>query len=152
MGTNGYVTYNTNPANPLYIYYRKVPYNYSGDVYSSTSTYVAGQYIYYTRTTGALVGTSDYWKCVSATTAGQSPETHPAKWDIQLVPEMIYQPLVWQTYADWLIQDGQADKAAQAYVIADQKKNEEWDRIQRQMPDTWQMKVSTHLSGQNRFW
>ena len=152
MGTNGYVTYNTNPANPIYIYYRKVPYNYSGDVYSSTSTYVAGQYIYFTRTTGAQVGTSDYWKCLSATTAGQSPETHPSKWELQPVPEMIYQPLVWQTYADWLIQDGQADKAAQAYVIADQKKNEEWDRIQRQMPDTWQVKVSTHLSAQNRFW
>jgi hypothetical protein len=152
MGTNGYVTYNTNPANPIYLYYRKVPYNYSGDTYSSTSTYVAGQYIYFTRTTGAQTGTSDYWKCLSATTAGQSPETHSSKWELQPVPEMIYQPLVWQTYADWLIQDGQADKAAQAYAIADQKKNEEWDRIERQMPDTFQLKVSTHLSAQNRFW
>jgi hypothetical protein len=152
MGTNGYVTYNTNPANPIYLYYRRVPYNYSGGTYSSTSTYVAGQYIYFTRTTGAQTGTSDYWKCLSATTAGQSPETHASKWELQPLPEMISQPLVWQTYGDWLVQDGQADKAVQAYAISEQKKNEEWDRIERQMPDTFQLKVSTHLSAQNRFW
>ena len=152
MGTNGYVSYNTNPANPVYIYYRRVPYNYSGDEYSATATYVAGQYIYYTRTTGALTGTSDYYKCLTATTAGQSPETTASKWDIQLVPEMISQPLIWQTYGDWLIQDGQADKALQAYGIVEVKKNEEWDRIQRQMPDSFQTTFSTHTSSQSRSW
>jgi hypothetical protein len=152
MGTNGYVSYNTNPANPIYIYYRRVPYNYSGDEFSATATYVAGQYIYYTRTTGALTGTSDYYKCLATTTAGQDPEDTPSKWDIQLVPEMISQPLIWQTYGDWLIQDGQADKALQAYGIVEVKKNEEWDRIQRQMPDSFQMTVSTHVTSQNRSW
>ena len=152
MGTNGYVSYNTNPANPVYIYYRRVPYNYSGDEFSATATYVAGQYIYYTRTTGALTGTSDYYKCLATTTAGQDPEDTPSKWDIQLVPEMISQPLIWQTYGDWLIQDGQADKALQAYGIVEVKKNEEWDRIQRQMPDSFQMTVSTHVTSQNRSW
>ena len=152
MGTNGYVSYNTNPANPVYIYYRRVSYNYSGDEFSATATYVAGQYIYYTRTTGALTGTSDYYKCLATTTAGQDPEDTPSKWDIQLVPEMISQPLIWQTYGDWLIQDGQADKALQAYGIVEVKKNEEWDRIQRQMPDSFQMTVSTHVTSQNRSW
>jgi len=32
------------------------------------------------------------------------------------------------------------------------KKNEEWDRIQRQMPDSFQMIVSTHVTSQNRSW
>ena len=152
MGTNGYVSYNTNPANPIYIYYRRVPYNYSGDEYSATATYVAGQYIYFTRTTGASTGTSDYYKCLATTTAGQDPEDTPSKWEIQPVPEMISQPLIWQTYGDWLIQDGQADKAAQAYGIVEAKKNEEWDRIQRQMPDSFQMTVSTHVTSQSRSW
>ncbi len=84
MGTNGYVSYNTNPANPVYLFYRRAPYNYSGDTFSATATYVAGQYIYYTRTTGPLVGTSDYWKCLSATTAGQDPEDTPSKWELQV--------------------------------------------------------------------
>jgi hypothetical protein len=48
--------------------------------------------------------------------------------------------------------DGQADKAAQAYNIVEMKKNEEWDRIQRQMPDSFQMTVSTHVTSQNRSW
>lgn len=152
MGTNGYVTYNTNPANPVYIYYRRAPYNYSGDVYSATATYVAGQYIYYTKTTGSGAGTSDYYKCVVATTAGQNPENTSSSWEIQPVPEMISQPLVWQTYADWLTQDGQADKAAGAYQMAEHKRLEEWDRIERQMPDTHQMQVFTHTTSQNRAW
>jgi len=78
MGTNGYVSYNTNPANPVYLFYRRAPYTYAGDTFSATATYVAGQYIYYTRTTGAQVGTSDYWKCLSTTTAGQDPEDTPS--------------------------------------------------------------------------
>jgi hypothetical protein len=65
---------------------------------------------------------------------------------------MISQPLVWQTYADWLTQDGQADKAAGAYQMAEQKRMEEWDRIERQMPDTHQMQVFTHTTSQNRAW
>lgn len=152
MGTNGYVSYNTNPANPIYIYYRRAPYNYAGSEYSATAIYVAGQYIYFTSTTGASTGTSDYYECLATTSAGQTPETHPTKWEIQPVPEMISQPLIWQTYGDWLIQDGQADKAVQAYGIVEIKKNEEWDRIQRQMPDSFQMTVSTHVTSQNRSW
>jgi hypothetical protein len=89
---------------------------------------------------------------LATTTAGQDPEDTPSKWDIQLVPEMISQPLIWQTYGDWLIQDGQADKALQAYGIVEVKKNEEWDRIQRQMPDSFQMTVSTHVTSQSRSW
>ncbi|MFZ9959957.1 MAG: phage head spike fiber domain-containing protein, partial [Candidatus Limnocylindrus sp.] len=144
MGTNGYVSYNTNPANPVYLFYRRAPYNYSGDTFSATATYVAGQYIYYTRTTGALTGTSDYWKCLSATTAGQDPEDTPSKWELQELPESLGGILVWQTFGDWLVQDGQMDKATQAYQTAELKKLNEWDRIERQQPDNFQMQVFTH--------
>lgn len=152
MGTNGYVSYNTNPANPVYLYYRLAPYNYSGSTYDSTATYVAGQYIYYTMTSGSGTGTGDFYKCVATTSAGESPESAATKWTIQPLPEMIAQPLVWQTYGDWLVQDGQADKAVGAYQIAEQKKLEEWDRIERQMPDSWRLKVSTHITSANRAW
>lgn len=150
MGTNGYVTYNTNPANPIYITYRKVPYNYAGAVYSATATYVVGQYIYYTMLAGANTGTSDYYKCLVDTTAGQTPETTSYAWDIQPLPDMLSQPLVWQTYGDWLVQDGQMEKSVGAYQMAEKKKLDEWDRIERQMPNTWQMNVYTHVTSQNR--
>ncbi len=152
MGTNGYVSYNTNPANPVYLFYRRAPYNYSGDTFSATATYVAGQYIYYTRTTGALTGTSDYWKCLSATPAGQDPEDTPSKWELQELPESLGGILVWQTFGDWLVQDGQMDKATQAYQTAELKKLNEWDRIERQQPDNFQMQVFTHNTSQNRSW
>jgi hypothetical protein len=152
MGTNGYVSYNTNPANPVYLFYRRAPYNYSGDTFSATATYVADQYIYYTRTTGALTGTSDYWKCLSATTAGQDPEDTPTKWELQELPEALGGILVWQTFGDWLVQDGQMDKATQAYQTAELKKLNEWDRIERQQPDNFQMQVFTHNTSQNRSW
>ena len=152
MGTNGYVTYNTNPANPIYIYYRKAPYTYQGDLYDATATYVPDQYVYYNWTTGARKGTADFYRCTQATTAGQNPETTPGSWELQIIPEQLFNALVWQTYADWLIQDGQAEKAQQAYVIADQKKNEEWDRIERQSPNSWNMRVFTHCTSENRAW
>lgn len=44
--------------------------------YDGGSTYAVGDYITFT----AADGISDYWKCVTITTAGQSPVTHPAKW------------------------------------------------------------------------
>lgn len=152
MGTNGYVAYNTNPANPIYIYYRKAPSNFSGSVFSATATYAVGQYMYYTLTTGANAGQSDYYKCISATSAGEDPEDAAAKWQIQSVPEVLNQPLVWQTYGDWLVQDGQADKASQAYQMAEMKRLEEWDRFERQQPNSWQMNVNTHLTASNRAW
>ena len=152
MGTNGYVSYNTNPANPVYLFYRRAPYNYSGDTFSATATYVAGQYVYYTRTTGAQTGTADYWKCLTATTAGQDPEDTPSKWELQELPESLSSVIIWQTYGDWLIQDGQADKATQAYQTAELKKLNEWDRIERQQPDNFQVQVFTHTTSQNRSW
>ena len=152
MGTNGYVTYNTNPANPIYIYYRKAPYTYQGDVFDATATYVADQYVYYTWTTGARKNTSDFYRCSEATSAGETPESAPNKWELQPIPEQLFNSLVWQTYADWLVQDGQAEKATQAYAIADQKANEEWDRIERQSPNSWQMRVFTHCTSENRAW
>jgi hypothetical protein len=152
MGTNGYVSYNTNPANPVYLFYRRAPYNYSGDTFSATATYVAGQYIYYTRTTGALTGTSDYWKClVRYHRRSGSRDDTPTKWELQELPESPAWILVWQTFGDWLDQDGQMDKATQAYQTAELKEVcNEWDRIERQMPDNFQMQVSTHTTSQNQ--
>lgn len=45
-------------------------------VFSGAATYAVGDYI----TLAAADGIIDYWKCISATTAGQSPVTNPAKW------------------------------------------------------------------------
>lgn len=151
-GTNGNVSYNTTVSNPIWIYYRKGPSDFSGTVYSATATYAVGQQIYYTLTTGANTGQSDYYRCVTATSAGDSPESAAAKWAVVSVPECLVQPLVWQTYGDWLVQDGQAEKATQAYQMAEMKRLEEWDRSERQQPNSWTMNVATHLTSRNPVW
>lgn len=46
--------------------------------YSGAATYSATTPDYITFT--AADGIDDYWKCIVATSAGQSPTTHPAKW------------------------------------------------------------------------
>ena len=55
-------------------------------------------------------------------------------------------------YARSLAEHGQVDKAQAAYAMATQKKDEEWDRIERQSPNSWQMRVATHITSENRAW
>jgi hypothetical protein len=47
--------------------------------YSSGSTYAVGDYITFDTPS---TGLSDYYKCLAITTTGQSPVTHPAKWQM----------------------------------------------------------------------
>ena len=151
-GTYGYTGTQGNPANPTYIYYRKAYRYYTGTIYDATLTYAVGAQIYYTITTaGASYGTSDYYYCLVATTAGQSPETNPTSWSKIQLPEILFSYLVWQTYGDWLEQDGQADKAAGAYATAGLRKDDELDRQERQMRDMFPLQVSTHITSQSRY-
>jgi hypothetical protein len=53
-----------------------------------------------------------FWQCVSATTPGQTPVTHPAKWRRVRWPSKWRWALAQLTYAHLLRLDGQTDKAA----------------------------------------
>jgi hypothetical protein len=151
-GTYGYSGTQGNPANPSYIYYRKAFQYYTGTVYDSTLTYAVGAQIYYTITTaGASYGTSDFYKCLVATSAGQNPETNPTSWQIINIPEVLFSYLVYKVYGDWLISDGQMDKADGAYRIAEAKKDDEIDRQERQNGDVMPTLVSTHVTSQARY-
>ncbi len=151
-GTYGYTGTQGNPSNPTYLYYRKAYRYFTGSVYDATATYAVGAQIYYTITTaGATYNTSDYYRCLVATTAGQSPETTAASWEIISLPEVFYGFLVQKTYADWLISDGQMDKGQGAMMLAEQKKADELDRQERQMYDVFPMQVCSHVTSQARY-
>jgi len=78
-----------------------------GSDYSSTSTYAVDDQVLFT------VGTTkNYWTCVSATSAGQSPTTHPDKWVKAQIPLIFQNYLAYGTVADALRMDGQPDRAA----------------------------------------
>lgn len=130
------------PNNPIYIYYRQVCPNYTGDQFSTSLTYSGDQQVYFTSTTGY----GDFYKCIVATAAGQSPDTNPNSWVVIPLYMTFLQYTVYQAYGDWLISDGAMDKAQAAYVLADDKMNVQFDLTERQMDAKSPLIVNTHLS------
>lgn len=60
----------------------------------------------------------DFWQCVTATNAGESPTTHAAKWRKLKLPSKWRWVLAQLTYAALLVMDGQNDKANVARSVA----------------------------------
>lgn len=152
-GTYGYTGTQGNPSNPTYIYYRKAYKFFTGTTFDASATYGVGQQIYYTIATASAsnYGTSDYYVCVAATSAGQDPEDTPNSWQKIDLPEVFFDYLVYRTYGDYLIADGQMDKAQGAYALAEQKKEDELDRQERQQYDLIPLMVNTHVTSQARY-
>lgn len=134
--------YGAPPSNPVYIYYRKTAPIYSGDTYSASDSYTVDEQIYFTNTAGY----GDFYKCVVAATAGQSPTTTPASWEVIPLYNVFLQYCTYQAYGDWLTSDGQMDKAQAAYAIAELKMGDQFDVIERQMNSISPLKVQSHLT------
>lgn len=141
------VSITTNLPNPVYVYYRQDIPDLYGDTYDSTATYSVGNQVYFTNSSGD----SDYYQCVAAASAGDTPETDTDKWTALTIPEPLFWGSVWQAYGDWLTADGAADKALGAYAMAQKKLDDQYDRENRLMGNDFPMKVSTHGSQQSRF-
>lgn len=109
----------------------------TGDVYSSTATYAAGQQVYFTTTAGI----GNFYDCATATSAGESPVSAAAKWTLVEIPYIFSQYLIWSAYADLLGSDGQADKVEQARGAADQYYQMEADKLYRQQRQTQPLRV-----------
>lgn len=150
----GYPPYNS-PAIPgmavispvVFIDYRKRMPEFNGDDYSASATYAVGDSILFEESSGV----SNYWTCLVATGAGQSPDTTPASWDEQLIPATFFDFIVYNAYAEWLRQDGQADKANNAETKAEMELADEFDTQERQMGHEMPFKVATHTTSQPRF-
>lgn len=48
--------------------------------YNAGTAYNVGDRIRYANTTDNPLSVKDWWECIATTTAGQTPNTHPAKW------------------------------------------------------------------------
>lgn len=53
----------------------------------------------------------NFYQCATATNAGETPLTHPAKWRLVRIPKEWRRVLARLTYANLLEIDGQKDKA-----------------------------------------
>lgn len=134
--------YGAPPNNPIYVYYRKTCPSFTGDVYSASATYAVDQQVYFTNS----LSQGDYYKCLVATTAGQSPDTTAASWELIPLYRTFLQFTIYQAYGDWLISDGQLEKASGAYAIAETKMGDQFDLCERQMNVMSPMVVTNHLT------
>jgi len=116
-------------VNPVFLYYRKYAGSYTGSTYSASATYTVGQQIYFTDASS----NSNYYKCIVATSAGQSPSTTATSWQLLPIYNPFLQYCIYRTYADWLISDGQSDKASGAMSLADKMLTDAIEVQERQM-------------------
>ena len=100
----------------------------TGDAFDSTVVYASGQQMYYKASTGL----GNFYTAVVTTTAGDTPESAPAKWSVVALPYIFRQYLMAAGYADWLTSDGQADKAGPMEQMATSCLELEADKLQRQ--------------------
>lgn len=111
-----------------------------GDVWTSSIAYSVGAQAYFDSGSGS--GTTmpipgkphygDFWECLEATTAGQSPTTHPAKWAKKEVPYIFGTFVSRGMYADWLRSELQIEAAQIAEQEAQGMLDLEIDKIFRQ--------------------
>ena len=103
--------------NSVWLWYRLVIPRLSGSAYSATATYAVGDQVYFSSATVP----GNFYDCVTATSAGESPSSASAKWSIVNIPRMFEDYLSWGAYADWLTGEGQNDKA-----MAEDRRAQQW--------------------------
>lgn len=141
-GVNQVSIYGLLPVNPVFLYYRKMAPDFTGSDYSATATYAVNDQVYFTNSSGK----GDYYKCIMATTTGQSPDTTAASWSRINLYNPFFQYCVYRSAADWLVSDGQQDKASAMYGLAEQKLADAIEVQERQMGDVLLTKMQTHLT------
>lgn len=141
-GVNQSSIYGILPCNPVFLFYRKYAPTYTGDDYSATATYAVDDQVYFTDSSDR----GNYWKCVAATSAGESPSTTPSKWQVIPLYTVFLQYCIYRAYADWLTSDGQLDKADRASAMADRKLADSIEVQERQMGDVLPTKFQTHVT------
>lgn len=156
IGTNGWVwngwlwTFPTwyTAGWPVFLYYKKGKPSYSGSAYSGGSTYAVGDQILFTNSASV----QNFWKCIVATSAGQSPDTTPTSWEVLQLPEFLFQYVVYASFADYLRMDAQVEKAGVVDQIAQAELDRQHSREELQMGIQPPFRVQTHQSAQPRAW
>lgn len=111
-----------------------------GDIWSSALAYSIGAQAYFD--SGSNTGTAmpipgkphygDFYECLEATTAGQSPFTHPAKWLKKEVPYIFGTFVSRGMFSDWLRSELQIEASQIAEQEAQGMLDLEIDKIFRQ--------------------
>lgn len=123
----------------FYVYRKKCP-ELTGDVWNEKIPYSIGSQVYFDEGsgTGAMMPVEgkphkgNFYNCVTAALAGESPTTHPAKWTKVQVPYVFGAYMSWGSTASWLISEGMVQEAAAVEGKAREALENEYDKATRQ--------------------
>jgi hypothetical protein len=95
--------------NVPYVWYQLRCPDLFGTTYDAATAYAVDDQIYFASGTGSYEG--DYWKCITATTAGQTPITHAAKWTRLEIPAFLTEAIAYGIAADLFRAAGKTELA-----------------------------------------
>ena len=138
-GTVQKLVFSTDPGT-VYAEYRIKRPEFVGDLYDTGVAYAIGSQVYFDSgsNTGSLVPVvgkphyGNFYNCLTATTAGQSPATHPSKWQIVQIPYLFSSYAARGSFADWLKSELQLEAAQVAEAEAQNTLTEAVDIVLRQ--------------------
>lgn len=110
----------------------------TGDDYSASAAYAVGDQILF-NSAGSV---KNFYTCVTATSAGESPNTADTKWAIIEIPYLFQPYLVAGAFSDFLTMDGQVDKAAAQNLIADEYMADALQKLHDFQPQYQRLSVS----------
>lgn len=87
----------------------------SGAVLDTTKAYATGAQVYFVPS----VGNGNLYDCVTSASAGETPDSAPAKWSVVQIPLRFQGYLIWSAYSKALVADGQPEKSSGAQQMAD---------------------------------
>ncbi len=104
----------------------------TGTFWDEAAAYAAGDQVYFYAS-----GTpGNFYTCLATTTAGQSPATTAASWELVELPQAFEGYLIWAAYAKTLTPEGDADERNRALAMASGYLFTETDRKYRQAGET----------------
>jgi hypothetical protein len=68
----------------------------------------------------------NWWEAIETTSPGQSPSSHPSKWRMLGIPDLMRQFAVQAAYAHLMADEGQNDKRVIELGVASKRLDEAW--------------------------
>jgi hypothetical protein len=136
LSENGVQALGTYPARPFVEFKIRVP-NLWGEAYSATATYAVNDQVQFETNTGG-VAFLNFYKCLTATSAGESPTSASAKWSRVELPDVFKMYLGAKAAVAFLTGENDA-RLGVAEAAADEAEQSLCDllyRVQGQVPRT----------------
>lgn len=116
-----------------WLHFKEPTPEYTGTDWSATATYAAADQMYFSD--------GDYYQCLSATSAGESPTTHPTKWQRLDYPTWLRGPVAQYVYGEMLKAGGNRQTGNLEQAAAEKAIRRQMEAVQQQQRNV--LKVRT---------